>query len=198
MAPGSFAYPTSYLSCPLERWYDRTSHSPDETFLSCLPWENIHIFSATCPFPRPYTAAILTVPPEIKRKLCFTIHKTPHASCLCQWVWQKQQQQFIPLLVLRSPWRLKWTMAHSTSEQHLVYSRVLTWFTLLSLLLILVQILSSSHPKTATLTLRHLTSYELNANTRSYHFSWHSAKTQSWTTHRLKKKTKPKLYQLAS
>lgn len=205
MALGSFAWPTLYLSCPLERWQHRTFCSPDETFLSCLSWEIIHIFSAcpshhTCPSPRPYAAAALTVPPEIKGKLCSAVHKTPHASNLCQWLRQKQQQQFIPLFVLWSPWKLKWTMAHSTSELHLVDTRSFDLIYLTkptpNLIYHFVQILSSSHPTTATLTLRHLTSYELNANTKSYHLSWHCPKKRSQTTHRLKKIIN--LYQPAS
>lgn len=153
----------------------------DETFLYCFTWENVHNFSAICPSLRPYTAAILTVPPEVKGKLCSAIHKTPCTSCPCQWLWQKQQQQqFIPLMVLQSPWKFKWTMAHSTLDQDLAYTRVLTWFTSVSLLLIQCITLCKSFPlptlKQQPLPLRDFTSYKLNANTTSYHLSWHSPK----------------------
>lgn len=85
---------------PLGKMTKQNFPPPGETLLSCLHCKNIPIFAAVCPSPRPYPAEILTVTLEIKGKLCSATDKTPHASCLCQWLQQKpHQQQLIPLWV---------------------------------------------------------------------------------------------------
>lgn len=83
-------------------------------------------------------------------------------------------------------------MAHSTLDQDLVYTRVLTWFTLLSLLLIQRITLCKSSPlstlKQKPSPLRDLISYALNTNARSYHVSWHSPNLCVICDHFLRKK----------
>lgn len=79
---GTVLSPALPYTSPVSQKDEKTELAIPLMELLCTAFpERSHIFSTICPSPRPYTAAILTVPPEVKGKFCSAIHKT---SCPCQ------------------------------------------------------------------------------------------------------------------
>lgn len=175
---------------PLGKMTKQNFPPPGETLLSCLHCKNIPIFAAVCPSPRPYPAEILTVTLEIKGKLCSATDKTPHASCCASGFSRNHTSSSLSLygftVILEAQvdyWTQTFRARFSIYQSlDLIYlTKPCSGLTVLPCANPLLTLKQAPSPS------RHVMGYELNANTRSCHLSWHSPKKRSQMTYRFKK-----------